>query len=165
MGWSVSNTFFQNIILFAVAFSSRRLASVQINCGSSFERSLSLIVCLDWVKLQVSKAIVNLNYPIRSRFAKAILPRPAQVVSWLDTLLASREQCQLVIAEGRHPMAEALMTNGNFVPNSIELSENLVRCMCITGPNMGGKSCYSRMVSRNWSIERCIIFLFSKLRG
>jgi DNA mismatch repair ATPase MutS len=41
-------------------------------------------------------------------------------------------------------MVEALMTSSTFVPNSLELKSNAVRCVCVTGPNMGGKSSYSR---------------------
>lgn len=46
------------------------------------------------------------------------------------------QERQLVIEDGRHPMAEAIRED--FVPNSIAFSG--VRTICITGPNTSGKS-------------------------
>lgn len=36
---------------------------------------------------------------------------------------------------------------GNFVPNSTNLDLNGEHCQIVTGPNMGGKSCYIRQVA------------------
>lgn len=48
------------------------------------------------------------------------------------------QERQLVIKDGRHPMAEAIAEE--FVPNSIEFSADGNRTLCITGPNTSGKS-------------------------
>ena len=47
------------------------------------------------------------------------------------------------IKAGRHPLVEAALGPGNFVPNDIELSQD-ARVMLLTGPNMAGKSTYLR---------------------
>lgn len=36
---------------------------------------------------------------------------------------------------------------GNFVPNDTNLDANGEHCQIVTGPNMGGKSCYIRQVA------------------
>jgi len=49
----------------------------------------------------------------------------------------------LSIAEGRHPVVEALRRREPFVPNDTELGGE-ARIVILTGPNMGGKSTYLR---------------------
>ncbi|KAF9585396.1 Mismatch repair protein msh3 [Lunasporangiospora selenospora] len=56
------------------------------------------------------------------------------------------------IQNGRHPMVEQLLTPGNFVPNNIHFDRNPEsrvdeKTLILTGPNMGGKSCYIRQVA------------------
>ncbi len=48
----------------------------------------------------------------------------------------------LNIVDGRHPVVEAHVEAGSFVPNSLTLSDK--RFCLITGPNMSGKSTYLR---------------------
>lgn len=47
------------------------------------------------------------------------------------------------IEEGRHPVVEKFLADGDFVSNSLKLDENN-RTIIITGPNMSGKSVYLR---------------------
>lgn len=56
------------------------------------------------------------------------------------------ESVQLIIKGGRHPVLEATLQDG-FVPNDTCLHVDNERCQIITGPNMGGKSCYIRQVA------------------
>ncbi|KAI8808731.1 DNA mismatch repair protein msh3 [Cladochytrium replicatum] len=49
------------------------------------------------------------------------------------------------VRECRHPMIEKWLTD-TYVPNDIDLSHDQ-RCLLLTGPNMGGKSCYTRQVA------------------
>ncbi|KAF9438345.1 Mismatch repair protein msh3 [Entomortierella beljakovae] len=56
------------------------------------------------------------------------------------------------IKNGRHPMVEQMLLSGNFVPNDIQFGTNPEtgvdeKAMILTGPNMGGKSCYIRQVA------------------
>ncbi|KGE73980.1 DNA mismatch repair protein MutS [Spirochaeta lutea] len=58
------------------------------------------------------------------------------------------EEVLLDIEGGRHPVVEAHLSHGEFVPNSLELSSKKGstsgRFALITGPNMAGKSTYLR---------------------
>ncbi|KAG0296612.1 Mismatch repair protein msh3 [Linnemannia gamsii] len=57
------------------------------------------------------------------------------------------------IKNGRHPMVEQLLlSSGSFVANDIQLGTNAMtgtdeKTIILTGPNMGGKSCYIRTVA------------------
>ncbi len=51
------------------------------------------------------------------------------------------------IRDGRHPVLETLMPEGEFVPNDAELDGDDVQIALITGPNMAGKSTYMRQVA------------------
>ena len=50
----------------------------------------------------------------------------------------------LRIEDGRHPVVEQLIENGQFVANSLYLDRNENTIAIITGPNMAGKSTYMR---------------------
>ncbi|CAI5521744.1 unnamed protein product [Closterium sp. Naga37s-1] len=52
----------------------------------------------------------------------------------------------VLIANGRHPVLDVTM-GSEFVPNDTMLMSDGERCHVITGPNMGGKSCYIRQVA------------------
>lgn len=52
---------------------------------------------------------------------------------------------ELEIVDGRHPVLEAILPRGVFIPN--DLSINGLAFKLITGPNMGGKSTYLRQVA------------------
>ncbi|KAK6936464.1 DNA mismatch repair protein MutS-like, N-terminal [Dillenia turbinata] len=56
------------------------------------------------------------------------------------------EPVQIHICSGRHPVLENVLED-NFVPNDTELHADGEYCQIITGPNMGGKSCYIRQVA------------------
>jgi DNA mismatch repair protein MutS len=53
----------------------------------------------------------------------------------------------LVIEEGRHPVVEAYLPPGAFVPNSLRLGAGAGRFVLLTGPNMAGKSTFLRQVA------------------
>ena len=55
------------------------------------------------------------------------------------------EDGSLEVEEGRHPVVEALLPQGNFIPNDTALSDEH-RIAIVTGPNMAGKSTYLRQV-------------------
>ena len=50
----------------------------------------------------------------------------------------------LKIKEGRHPVIERILKDGEFVSNDIEFQNGSSRIMILTGPNMSGKSTYLR---------------------
>jgi DNA mismatch repair protein MutS len=51
------------------------------------------------------------------------------------------------VEAGRHPVLDALMPPGDFVPNDIRLGADGGSILLITGPNMAGKSTYIRQVA------------------
>jgi DNA mismatch repair protein MutS len=53
----------------------------------------------------------------------------------------------LVIREGRHPVVEAALGRGAFVPNDCALDADAQQMILLTGPNMAGKSTYMRQVA------------------
>ncbi|CAA0836597.1 DNA mismatch repair protein MSH3 [Striga hermonthica] len=56
------------------------------------------------------------------------------------------EPVQIEIKSGRHPVMENILQD-NFVPNDTNLHAEGQYCQIVTGPNMGGKSCYIRQVA------------------
>lgn len=54
---------------------------------------------------------------------------------------------EIIITEGRHPVAESLPSEELFVPNNTALNSGDSKFMLITGPNMAGKSLYMRQVA------------------
>ncbi len=53
----------------------------------------------------------------------------------------------LRIRDGRHPVLEATMRQGEFVPNDVEVDPDRRQLLLITGPNMAGKSTYLRQLA------------------
>src|SRR5262244_406792 len=53
----------------------------------------------------------------------------------------------LIIREGRHPVVEATLGRGSFVPNDSILDPASNQILLLTGPNMAGKSTYMRQVA------------------
>lgn len=51
------------------------------------------------------------------------------------------------IKNGRHPVVEKMIRDGQFVANDIYLNNNSKRVSIITGPNMAGKSTYMRQAA------------------
>jgi DNA mismatch repair protein MutS len=53
----------------------------------------------------------------------------------------------LTIRDGRHPVLEAAMRTGEFVPNDLQTDSDDRQLLLITGPNMAGKSTYLRQIA------------------
>ena len=51
------------------------------------------------------------------------------------------------VRDGRHPVLEAGMRAGEFVPNGLDAEPATRQILLITGPNMAGKSTYLRQVA------------------
>ncbi len=77
------------------------------------------------------------------------------VLAALAELAAERGYCRpelsdepvLRIHDGRHPVLDQTMPAGTFVPNDLTMSPDEGLVLLITGPNMGGKSCYIRQAA------------------
>ncbi len=53
----------------------------------------------------------------------------------------------LALREGRHPVVEAFVGRGAFVPNDCIINPESNQILMLTGPNMAGKSTYMRQVA------------------
>ena len=85
----------------------------------------------------------------------------AAALAQLDVLAALADQARrrnycrptivddpmLEIADGRHPVLDALMPEGSFVPNDASVGGESGSILLITGPNMAGKSTFIRQVA------------------
>ncbi|KAL5554365.1 hypothetical protein UlMin_041766 [Ulmus minor] len=74
----------------------------------------------------------------------AILSRNENYVR--PELLYENDPVQIHFCDGRHPVLESRLLD-NFVPNDTDLHADKEYCHIVTGPNMGGKSCYIRQVA------------------
>lgn len=75
----------------------------------------------------------------------ASLAHTATVRGYVAPRITTDER--LAIRAGRHPVVEAHLAAGAFVPNGIELSTDARFFALITGPNMAGKSTYLRQTA------------------
>ncbi len=89
------------------------------------------------------------------------LQSTADALATLDVLLGLAETAQLhghtrpmldesthlQIIEGRHPVLEQTLVDEKFVPNHTLLASEDSNLLILTGPNMAGKSNYTRQVA------------------
>ncbi len=74
----------------------------------------------------------------------------------LADVAARRNYCRPVVddnlvldlTDARHPVIEAMLPPGSFVPNDCRLDPAAEQLVLITGPNMAGKSTYMRQVAQ-----------------
>lgn len=79
----------------------------------------------------------------------------ADVLSTLAEIAAQSDWCRpvvdngrgLVLREARHPIVEASLPSGTFVPNDFEMDGISTTLTLLTGPNMAGKSTVMRTVA------------------
>ena len=111
--------------------------------------------------------LVSLEYDLfcelREKIASQVhrLYRVASALAVLDVIMSLGELAErnnycrpkvddttaLVIEDGRHPVVEKMLKEGEFVPNGISMDEENHRIMILTGPNMAGKSTYMRQTA------------------
>ncbi|WP_404452699.1 DNA mismatch repair protein MutS [Virgibacillus necropolis] len=115
--------------------------------------------------LEAEEKSVELEYElfiaIRDQLKTYIpeLQKLAEVVSKVDVLQSfatvsesnnykrpSFVKNNLSITNGRHPVVEKVMKNGEFVPNDVFMDQDS-DVLLITGPNMSGKSTYMRQLA------------------
>ncbi|KAK9473318.1 DNA mismatch repair protein Msh3 [Dipodascopsis tothii] len=115
----------------------QRREALAAACDAAFRAFLAGVAARGDELRAVVAALAYLD-AVLSLAAVAALPgyvRPAYVDA----------PCVRVVG-GRHPMAEQA-GRGDFVPNDTALGGGGVRTLVLTGPNMGGKSSYTRQVA------------------
>lgn len=65
--------------------------------------------------------------------------------SWVKP--AVTDGTEITYEQGRHPLVEATLSAGEFVPNNLQIGTPGTQIMLITGPNMGGKSVYLKQTA------------------
>src|SRR6266404_4220291 len=111
----------------------------------------------------IEKLELNLLARVREQIATSYgaLKETSAALAQLDVLLSLAEVAEsqhfirpridnglaLIIREGRHPVVEATLGRGAFVPNDSILDPASNQILMLTGPNMAGKSTYMRQVA------------------
>jgi len=98
----------------------------------------------------VATEAANLARAARSAAAADVLLSLAAVAregNWVRPELAADDSVRLEIEGGRHPVVERAVGDRYYTPNDCFLDQEQQQVMLLTGPNMGGKSTYLRMVA------------------
>ena len=122
--------------------------------------------CRELYKIAAEEAWINFQGQV-SAASYSNLKRANSAIATLDVLMGLSDvaisenysrpiivqdaECGLVnITNGYHPVLSRKMqhsSSAEYVPNDTHLNAANTRCMILTGPNMGGKSCYLSQVA------------------
>lgn len=125
--------------------------------------------------LGASERLQELEYQIFSEIRRQVgeasekIRRNAGIIARVDCLVSFSETAAryhyvkpkinnsgvIRIKNGRHPVLERLLPEGNFVPNDLEIGEVANRIHLLTGPNMAGKSTYMRQMALIVLMAQC----------
>ena len=130
-------------------FTTTRLSEIESDINNASEKIVDLerqlfLKIRDTTKNELDLlkrwAIIAAEIDVFSSFAFA-----ATVHGYCKPVLT--ESNRLKIIEGRHPVVEANLPSGSFVPNNVILNEADGNFVLLTGPNMAGKSTFLRQVA------------------
>jgi len=142
-------------------FSTDRLAQLESDINGALDKIVELekelfLKVRNHAKVMLSE-LTSAAVRIAEIDVAQSLAKAATVYAWRRAEIDSENRTS--IAEGRHPVVEAHIPRGLFIPNDLELdaSETAVDCATggeekvafalITGPNMAGKSTYLRQAA------------------
>lgn len=130
----------------AERFTTDRLIELESNLNSASENAVELEKTLflkirDSIKEEINALLAVSEYvaviDCFASFASA-----ATKYGYVKPEITDSDQIN--IKNGRHPVVEANIPSGEFVPNSLNLDSGKYNFALITGPNMAGKSTYLR---------------------
>jgi len=139
-------------------YSTDRLAGLESEINGVSDKVIDLEKKLFLEIRDEIKKVLSLFFTASRRLAELDAAqssaRAASVRNWIRPLLCENENI-LEISDGRHPVVEANLSRGDYIPNDIflygkssdTLSNNKnekISFAMITGPNMAGKSTYLR---------------------
>jgi len=129
-------------------YSTERLAAIESDINGASDKVIDLEKKLFLeIREEAKKSLVFLSAAGRRLAeidAAQSLAKAASVRGWMRPVL-DEGPC-LEIYEGRHPVVEAHLGRGEYIPNDILLNtaSKEISFAMITGPNMAGKSTYLR---------------------
>jgi DNA mismatch repair protein MutS len=130
-------------------FTTDRLAALESDINGASERVIDLEKKLFLEIRDKAKALIPelsaAAAQISELDAAQSLSRAATVRGWIRPTVNCENR--LEILEGRHPVVEAHLPGGEFIPNDVILEEGGMFFALITGPNMAGKSTYLRQAA------------------
>jgi DNA mismatch repair protein MutS len=130
-------------------FTTDRLAALESDINGASDRVVELEKRLFLELRDKAKALIPDLAAAAVQIAELdvaqSLARAAAVRGWIRPAVDDRNR--LEIREGRHPVVEAHLPGGEFIPNDVILEEGGVYFVLITGPNMAGKSTYLRQAA------------------
>lgn len=133
----------------AERFTTDRLIALETELNGASDRVIDLEKRLFLEIRERAKADIPLLLAAARRLATLdvtqALARAATIHAWNKPAVDSSSR--LRILEGRHPVVEAHIPRGDFIPNDLLLdaaTEGEIAFALITGPNMAGKSTYLR---------------------
>ncbi|MCL1960147.1 MAG: DNA mismatch repair protein MutS [Spirochaetes bacterium] len=130
-------------------YTTDRLASLESDINGASDKLIELEKKLFLeIREQTKKVLQHLAaaaHRIAEFDAAQSLAKAASIRSWTRPVL--NESTNTEIREGRHPVVEAHLGRGEYIPNDIILhtdNKDGISFVMITGPNMAGKSTYLR---------------------
>ena len=140
-------------------FTTDRLAALESDINSASDKIIELEKTLFLDIRGKAKALLPELASAARRIAEAdaaqSLARAATVHAWRRPVIDSENR--ISITEGRHPVVEAHLKRGEFIPNDVDLDAaagadegegtGKAAFALITGPNMAGKSTYLRQTA------------------
>ncbi|MDR0451929.1 MAG: DNA mismatch repair protein MutS, partial [Treponema sp.] len=136
-------------ILGGERYTTERLAALESDINGASDKVVELEKELFLEIRDKAKALIpELSAAARRIAALDVaqsLARAATVHGWVRPLVADKNSIRII--EGRHPVVEAHINRGEFIPNDTLLDGDGVCFALITGPNMAGKSTYLRQTA------------------
>jgi DNA mismatch repair protein MutS len=134
-------------------FTTDRLASLESDINGASDKIVELEKKLFLDLREAAKnalpELAAAGRRIAEMDAAQSLARAATVHGWVRPVVDEKKRLRIV--EGRHPVVEAHLPRGEFIPNDMFLDAegdgNSPSFALITGPNMAGKSTYLRQAA------------------
>ncbi len=130
----------------AERFTTEKLADLETDLNSASEKAVELEKEI-FVKIRSEirkdiETLLLLSAYIAEIDCVASFATAATKFGWVKPVV--NESSKMDIRNGRHPVVEANLPSGDFIPNSLELDNGSNYFALITGPNMAGKSTFLR---------------------
>ncbi len=133
----------------AERFSTERLSMIEAELNDAADRIIEtereLFFALRDEVARRTDDLLDLAAALARLDVLQALAQAATVHGYTAPRLTTDER--LLVAAGRHPVVEAHLPSGSFVPNGITLDTADAFFALITGPNMAGKSTYLRQAA------------------